>query len=300
MDNLALKQIKEAIEKNNNIGIAVGNFPSIDDMAAALSLYLSIKALNKNVSIVCPAEPTVALSNLIGIDKLKTGFQGKKGDLTVAFPYKEGEIEKASYTLENGTLNIIIKAGEQGLSFDEKDVKFIRSQGVPELVFAIGTPRLSDLGDIFNPAEFKNTLVVNIDNKNENQGFGDIVMTSPKFSSVSEIIANLIFELGLKVDSDISQNLMQGIQNGTGNFQNQNTSPIAFEMAGFLMRNGGLRKAYDQSLSSAFGRSSFTPSVKEDVEVKEQKQVLEEVVKKDQNPPEDWLMPKIYKGSTNF
>lgn len=322
MDNLAFtqvkKQIADALGKYNNIGIIVGKNPNLDSMASALSLYLSISGLNKTASVISVDEPTVELSHLVGINKLKTNFEGDGGDLTVSFPYREGEIEKASYTLENGYLNIIIKASEQGLSFNERDIRFTRSQGAPELLFIIGSSGITDLGKIFDPSAFKNTLVVNIDNKKENQGFGDIVLASPNFSSISEIIANLIQSLVLKVDQDIAQNLMQGIQDRTGNFQNPNTTPLAFESAGFLIRNGASRQAYDQSLTSAFAKStqavpneaSFSPSTptfqpeagekQESIQKIDKIERKEKASKEDQSPPEEWLTPKIYKGSTNF
>ena len=70
------------------------------------------------------------VSSLVGIDKVKKSFNGgANGDLTVTFPYKEGEIEKISYTLEEGKLNILVKAGENGLSFNEKDVEFLAEFG---------------------------------------------------------------------------------------------------------------------------------------------------------------------------
>ncbi len=303
MDNLALRQVKETIEKYNNIGIVIGENPSLDSVASALSFYLSLIKFGKNVSIVSSTNPIVEFSHLVGINKIKTNFSGEGGDLTVSFPYKEGEIEKASYTLENGYLNIIVKASEQGLSFSERDVKFTRSGSFPELVFIIGTQKLSDLGQLFNAQAFKNTTVINIDNSKENQKFGDIVLVSERFSSVSEIIANLILGLSLKIDTDIAQNLMQGIQNGTGNFQNPNTSPLAFEMAGFLIRNGASRNAYDQSLTSAFKRSekpSFQEEIGEPIQKIEEIEKKEDTLKADENPPDEWLMPKIYKGSTNF
>ncbi len=300
MDNSALRQVKESLEKHNNIGIVVGKNPNLDNMASSLSLYLSLLALNKNVSVVTADGPIVEFSHLVGVNKIKSNFEGKSGDLTVSFPYKEGEIEKASYTLENGYLNIIVKASEQGLSFSEKDVKFTRSAGLPELIFVIGTSQLSDLGQLLDINGFKNITVVNIDNNKENQQFGDIVMVSPRFSSVSEIVANLILGLNLKIDTDIAQNLMQGIQNGTGNFQNENTSPLAFEMAGFLIRNGASRKAYDQSLTSAFTKNTRVEDIKEEIQKIERVEKKEDVSQKEETPPDEWLMPKIYKGSTNF
>ena len=181
-----LDRIIELLNKNEPIGIALGTNYGLDEMAAALGLYLSLLDSGKQVSIASPQSPLVEVSNLVGIDKVKPNFEGPKGgDLIVSFPYQNDEIDKVSYTLEEGHLNIIVKGKDGVLSFGEKDVIFKNTQTAPSAVFVIGTSRLSDLGRLFDPETMKNSQVVNIDNKADNQGFGDIVMVQPTASSVS-------------------------------------------------------------------------------------------------------------------
>lgn len=318
MENTAFKQLREAIDKARNIGIVVGKNPSLDEMGSALALYLSLSDTGKPVTIASTDEPIVELSSLVGINKVKTNLSGESGDLTVSFPYKEGEIEKVSYTLENGYLNIVVKAGEDGLTFSEKDIKYAKSTGGPSLLFVVGTPKLSDLGALFNPADLKDTTVVNIDNKVDNQGFGDIVLVSPRLSSVSEIAANIIYSLGLKADRDIAQNLMIGLTHATDDFKNPRTSYLAFEMTGVLLRSGATRLT-SVSKSEPQRRfihgQDFEEQIEQKIEELEKKEaavkldIKEEVqepkreIKKPEEyreAPEDWLTPKIYKGSTNF
>lgn len=338
MDNLTFDKIKEAVAKYSNIAIAVPKDPAVDEMGAALALYLSLEDLGKSLSIATPNTPLVEVSSLVAIDEVKTSLGEESGDLVVSFPYREGEIEKVSYTRDDSFLNIVVKAGEKGLNFDQKDVRFTRGTNAPELLFIVGAARVSDLGKLFDPAVLKDTVVVNIDNKLDNQGFGDIVMSSTKFSSVSEIIANVIFSTGLKMDLDIAQNLMLGIATATNNFQDSRTSSLAFEMAGVLMRNGALRPNSETSRrklavdynekkaekpfagEASFeqpsftktpeelekeikpdSRPRFTPSPSPKVsQVQPQVQPQMQPQTQDNNPPEDWLEPKIYKGSTNF
>jgi len=346
MDNVTFNKIREAVNKHNNIAIAVPKDPTVDEMGAALGLYLSIEDLGKSLSIATPNTPLVEVSSLVAVDEVKTTLGAESGDLVVSFPYREGEIEKVSYTRDDSFLNIVVKAGEKGLNFDQKDVKFTRGTNAPELLFIVGAARVSDLGKLFDPVALKDTVVVNIDNKPDNQGFGDIVMTSTKFSSVSEIIANIIFSTGFKMDLDIAQNLMLGIATATNNFQEPETSSLAFEMAGVLMRNGALRPAsatsisrrkltadYDEKEKPFTGEASFeqnpfmtkTPGelereIRPDPKPRfvppaqpkmaqnyplSQPKALQPQPKvqpqaQDNNPPEDWLEPKIYKGSTNF
>lgn len=241
MDNPLLQRLKDAISKSDRIAIAVGRNPVVDDMAAALSLYLALEQTGKKPMIASTTQPLVEHSSLVGVDKIKSQFEGGAGDLVVSFPYKEGEIEKVSYTIESGLLNIVVKAGQQGLTFQESDVRFTRGGGVPQLLFIVGTARLSDLGSLFNPDTLKDTQIVNIDNKRDNQGFGDIVMVNPQASSVSEEMANVLMSLGVDLDIDIAQNLFSGIVSATESFQSPSTSPSAFEMAGILMKKGAQR-----------------------------------------------------------
>lgn len=292
-------KISELLSKSKNIGIVTPKDPNLDQMGAALSLFLSLTADGRNVTIATPNDPLVEVSTLVGVDKVKNSVGGAVGDLVVSFPYREEEIEKVSYTLENDTLNIVVKAGENGLSFNEKDVKYVRPTAGPDLLFVIGAARVSDLGKLFDPIELKDTTVVNIDNSPENQGFGDVVMVSTRLSSVSEQIANLILNLGLKMDLDIAQNLMAGIAKATGNFQDPRTSALAFEMAGILMRQGAMRPS-DKKVEGTIPdfRPSSSPS--SDIPQRPIKMASEANKPSSTEAPDDWLAPKIYKGSTSF
>lgn len=305
MDSVILERIKDLLAKNETIGIAVGKNPGIDEMGAALSLYLALKQAAKNVTVACPTDPIVELSSLVGIDKVKRAFDGGvSGDLTVSFPDR-GDIEKISYTREDGFLNIICKAAEQGLSFDEKEVKFRRSGGSHGLVFIVGTPRLSDLGSVFDPEALKDSKIINIDYRPENQGFGDIPLIGKSSSSVCELVASFITSLGLNVDVDTASNLLSGITNATDNFQNPSTSALAFETAAALMKKGAVRETRDgkkkqniieeESFFTPKPRSQAPSFSKTAIGTEEKKQ---EVRLDEDNPPDDWLAPKIYKGST--
>jgi len=275
-DAFSLEKIRDLINNNDSIGIIVRGNPGVDDMAAALSLYLNFLNAGKQVLVVCPTEPLVEVSSLVGIDKVKNTFDtSKSGDLTVSFPYKEGEIEKISYTLENGFLNILVKTGEQGLSFDENDIQYKRRGGTKKVIFTIGVTRLSEVNNLLDMDSLKDAKIVNIDNKKENQQYGDVVLVS-NGSSISEQASFIILSLGVKVDLDIAQNLLSGIQSATDNFQNPETSVLAFEMAAVLMKKGATRKILARRMPSKIDADSSFSS----------------------HPPSDWLAPKIYKGST--
>jgi len=72
-----LQNLGAKIASSQNILILVRQNPSLDSMAASLSLYLSLKNIGKQVSIVCQSEAIVRDSHLVGIDELKTTLGGQ-------------------------------------------------------------------------------------------------------------------------------------------------------------------------------------------------------------------------------
>lgn len=304
MDTTVHPKIQDLLSKNNHVGVVVAKNPTIDHMAAGLSLYLAMRQMGKSAVIASPTQPTVEISSLVGIDKVKQNLGSDGGDLTVSFPYRDGEIEKVSYTLENDYLNIVVKAGERGLTFQEREILFKRGGGkAPQLLFFVGVPRLSELGNLFNPDALKDTTIVNIDNKPDNQGFGDVVVVSPRFSSVSEQIAQLLISLDreMQIDIDIAQNLLSGIAFATNDFQDPKTSPVAFEVAGKLMQKGAVRKrVHDQRRDNTFfpQQRPHQPQFQPPQQTHQPQQQPQQRPQPQRQAPPDWLTPKVYKGST--
>lgn len=317
MENNLVQKIRELLSKNDNIGIVVGKNPSLDQMAGGLSLYLLLKEANKKVIIACPTQPIVEISNLVGIDKVVNKLDGPGGDLVVSFPYNEGEIEKVSYTLEEGFLNIIVKSAGKGLSFSERDVKYSQGGESFNILFTVGVQNISDIGELISPDKIRDTKIINIDNNSSNQGFGDIVIVSPDYSSVSEQVADIVLSLGLRLDRDAAQNLLSGITFATNNFQENSTSPLAFEIASLLMRSGAsrqnniaqnVRQQSPRLTPNNFPQAQTTNQINQFNAANAQSRSTQamngsdplQATKAADEAPNDWLSPKVFKGSSNF
>lgn len=341
MDNNLFQRLKELIEANQAIGILVPPTPTFDEMAAGLGLYLSLKQMGKNVSIVCQGEVNVGMSSLVGIDKVQKSFGGASGgDLVVSFPYKDGEIEKVSYDVDGGKLRIVVKAGPQGLTFNKSDVDYQQggTGGVPTLLFFLGVASLQQVGYPATP--IPGTTIVNIDNKSNNTKFGDVMHVDSKYSSVSEEVADFLtlLEPQIELDRDSSQNLLSGILASTNDFKDGQGSYLAFEMAGILMKKGAVRSAngqYARPTTTAMPTSNYFPPQQpvqqpmQQAPVQQAQQVFQPaqqpmpsfdggfkpmqqpvqqapvqpvqqapVQQSTEQPPADWLTPKVYKGST--
>lgn len=240
MDNLShvKSDIAQLVSENSSVGIVASDNQTLDVLSASLSLHLIFQDSGKNSQIVSHKDPTVEHSFLVGIDQLGKSFSGLTKTLTVSFPYRDGDIEKVSYNIEGDKLNVNLFAEEQGITFTEKDIKYIRQGSSPQLIFTVGVTQMADIQDFID----QSAKIINIDTSASNGMFGQVNVVDAAFSSLSEVVAKLAQDLALQVEFDVAQNLLDGISSATQNFSSPKTSPLAFEMAGFLMQKGAIRK----------------------------------------------------------
>jgi c-di-AMP phosphodiesterase-like protein len=92
---------------------------------------------------------------------------------------------------------------------------------------------------------------------------------------------------------------MSGISFATDNFQDIKTSALAFETAAILMKNGAIRVGNIKVQKAPVNTERFFPHPTQSTKPLRKIEDVEKDIA-NENPPEDWLAPKIYKGSTNF
>lgn len=294
IDQNALAKLRDLLRSEEEVLIFIKKDPDIDTMAAGTALYLALTKAGKKVSLLCPSSPLVEHSNLVGIDKVTKQAQTNGRDLTIVLPYQKGKIDKISYNIENDKIHLVVKAGSEGLGFEEKDITYLKTGGVSSgLVFMINVSSLVDLSGIFEEKDAQGKQIVsvaNVDNSLASLNFTE------SLASVSELVAKILTEIGAPLDQDLAQNLLLGINVATDNFRSEQASPLAFEMAGVLMRYGARRDVETKEKVTEQRDKSF--ELKEDKQSLSSAEDKKEDEKKEEEPPLDWLTPKIYKGST--
>jgi nanoRNase/pAp phosphatase (c-di-AMP/oligoRNAs hydrolase) len=68
MDTNALSQIRDLIARSNRVAIVVSANPSVDQMAGALAISLSMNAQGKKTYVISPTAALVEHSSLVGIE----------------------------------------------------------------------------------------------------------------------------------------------------------------------------------------------------------------------------------------
>jgi len=275
-------QIQTALTSAQLIYIVLPEKLNLDKVAAALSLFLSLKKIGKQVTIYCVKPMIVKYSNLVGVDKIKQKLEGK--NLTVSFDYVADSIEKVSYNIQNNKFNLLIQPKDGFPPLATEKVNYSYSGGQADLVLVIGASSLTDLGALYSENQdfFSNGNIINIDIQLTNSQFGKVNLVKNNLVSYSELVASLLSNLRLPVDSDMASNLLRGIEEVTNNFSGKVT-PLSFEAAAFCLRAGANKNKTKVELKPMTADISAQKSPVQPEE-------------KEEPPSPDWMAPKIYKG----
>lgn len=277
------------IESANSILILLPTKPYLDQVAAGLSLFLSL-GKQKEVNISCPNEMIVEYNRLVGVDKISNSLGSK--NLTVKISdYDASNIERVSYDIENGEFRLTV-IPKPGFASPKKEQLEIYHSGVSaDTVILVGGGNISHFPAVLEK-DFANSKLVHIGIKDI--GHIGLVSFARPLSSVSEIVTSLIEEGNYYIDSDIATNLLAGIEEESKDFSGPDVTADTFQKIANLMKQGGKRVFLEKEELKGNYPSGSIPSkpYQQNVVQKEEKDKLVN------ETPQDWLGPKIYKGNT--
>jgi hypothetical protein len=294
------------IDSASSILVVLPTKPYFDQVAAGLSLYLSLSD-RKEASIYCPSPMTVGFNRLIGVNKISTELGSK--NLSIKFSgYDATNIDKVSYDIEKGEFKLTV-VPKTGLTAPQKEQLNVSYAGISaDLVILVGGANDSHFpvlqSDELSGAKIAHIGTRVLDSKREVMSFAKPGATT------SELVANLIKENGLTIDADTATDLVMGIEDGSANFTSSEVTPETFEIFAFLLRSGGSRMPKVKLSPMSFPPGAipvkpFKAAPSEPVTPASQIETQPEAVSTEIdeegaeiNPPSDWLQPKIYKGTS--
>lgn len=94
--------------------------------------------------------------------------------------------------------------------------------------------RLGKIDELFNKAKYR----INIDHHQSNEFYGDVNIVKKGYSSTCELVFDLINEINLPIDKEISVSLLTGISTDTGRFLYSATTADTLAKASRLVENG--------------------------------------------------------------
>ena len=236
-----LDEAKNLINRSQDIFILPSKNLQGDNLGASLSLFYTLKKLNKNVNVF--------IENIPEKFQFFNDFQTNNSkEFIISLNSAQKEVEQLRY--ENNEQNLKIYLTLRKGEIQEKDIKLntvmkdpnftqTKSDKQPDLLVVLGTESLDNVK--CSQQNFQNifeTPILNIDNQPSNENFGDVNLIDMT-SSLSEISLELIKTIEKNaISKDIATYLLAGIIWSSQNLQNPKTRPKTFETASWLIEKG--------------------------------------------------------------
>jgi bifunctional oligoribonuclease and PAP phosphatase NrnA len=236
------KHIIELVKRSKSILIMPSAPVDGDSLGGALSLYLTLKKIGKQATVVC-ADPVPEAFQFLPTTKIVSHEFTAANDFIVALDCKKAKIKNIRTMLEHDKVNIIITA-KKG-QFSKEDVSFHSGPSRYDLIITVDTADLEQLGRFYedNTELFSTVPLINIDHHASNGYFGKINLVDIMASASTELLIPLIRDFendsGKEImDEDIATLILAGIITDTGSFQNANTTPRSFAAASQMIKQG--------------------------------------------------------------
>lgn len=308
-----LAQIQSLVTSAHRVLVLTRQNPSVDTMASVLAIYLALLKLGKDVTVAMESQALVEVSNLVGIDKVKTSLDGKNLQITYK-PYTLGDFEKVSYMEDTGTTpGAIVDSFKltitprEGFVPDPKNFIFSSTGSAADLIVTVDVLEPTQLGRLFDANLFSTAQVINIDNHDPNKDYGRFNLVEPEAATISEIVTFFLRAINVQLDTDMANNLYQGIVQASQNFQSSKVAAATFEAAAICLRAGAkqltnnptgqpqsIPMAQPQPVRSQTGVQPPIQNPNQPVAP----QVVNNTNSGDATVPADWTQPKAYRGTS--
>jgi len=170
-------QIIQLIQKSAKILILPSTPPDGDSIGAALALFLAMKKIGKEATVVC-ADPIPEAYQFLPTTNVIDNKLVTSNDFIVTLDCSKAKLDTIKTDIEENKVNIIItpKRGTLG----EKEVSFHYGPSKYDLIIVVDAGDLMQLGKLYedNAGLFTQLPVINIDHHISNNHFGKIKSAS--------------------------------------------------------------------------------------------------------------------------
>jgi len=196
-----INRVKNVLDKSRNIWI----FPSPDtnkeSLQASLALYYSLNKLGKNANLMTHQDISEDLQEITNKNNAQTA--------SILINVANKEVKELSFEKNGNFVKIDLDLKGSQVSLDDITISTPPESKNPDLIFTVGVQRLSDLEDLLeeNFRIFYEKPIVNIDNKDNNEKFGQINFINTSYD-LTKIIGYLLGQIDQNlIDSKVGKYL---------------------------------------------------------------------------------------------
>jgi nanoRNase/pAp phosphatase (c-di-AMP/oligoRNAs hydrolase) len=212
-----------------------------DCMSSALAVFQMLKALGKDVTVICPETTPESLAFLPGVERFSREIE-QSDNFVITVNLEDGvEVDKLRYTVEDKRVNIIVvpksgKISTSQISFGEGEKKY-------DLIIVVDSADLALLGSVYTEHVdlFTSIPLLNIDHHVSNTRYGQTQLIDVTAASATEVLYSWfsqVPEMSSHITADMATLLLTGLITDTRSFQNPNTTPRSLEVAAELLEKG--------------------------------------------------------------
>ena len=206
-------QILRLIEEAASIVILPSKTAGIDSFSSAVGLYYMLQSEGKEVTILYPG---MIPENFGNVDDINIADNSSARELVVSVDYSDTSAAKVNYSTENDVLRFSLSPIER--DFDLSRIKSEIKGYDFDLIITVGAPSRDSLGRLLEDVggSFGGVDILNIDNSERNQRFGNINVIDSSFDSLSLLVLNHAIKWNLVISGKAAEALLKGISNRKG------------------------------------------------------------------------------------
>lgn len=272
------------INDAHNILIALSSDPSVDEISAAIGLAMHLDRMGKRATAIYSGHTPNALEFLKPDETFETSADALQ-DFVIALSKEKAD--HLRYKLDGDYVKIYITPYKARIS--EEDLDFSYGDYNVDLVLALGVSNGIDLdsalrehGRIMHDAS-----IINITTGNPGK-FGEIEWSNKATSSVSEMLANLLYNIDgeVKIDPEEATAFLTGIVAATDRFSKANTTADTMEIASRLMDSGAKHQLISKNITADLDNRLYDKAP-QSATAPSSKEANEQPAKKDEKPTKD-------------
>lgn len=247
-----MEKIKKVIEEKENIILLPSPDFKKDIFPATLALFSSLKKLGKNVKLIAENYPE-RFEFLVK----KSNFYLPENDFLISIKEVGVKLSQIFYEKTEQGLNLYLKTNQGRLKNENISLNPLNTLTPKYLLITIGIESIKKVENLFKK-EGESEVIINIDNKPENENYGQINLIEENYPSFSEIIFEFLESIDENLfDIEISNSLLAGIIQGTSNLQNPKLSSKTFQKIAYLMSKGANFSKITSNLCKLKQENSF-------------------------------------------
>ena len=229
-------EVATKIAESKNILIALSADPSVDEMSAAIGLSLFLDRLGKRATAIYSGMTPNALEFLKPEETFETTADALQ-DFVIAL--NKEKADHLRYKLDGDYVKVFITPYKTRIA--EEDLEFSYGDFNVDLVLALDVANGIDLDSALREHGriMHDAVIINITTGKPGK-FGEIEWSDTKASSVSEMIATLLYNFGgkVKIEKEEATAFLTGIVAATNRFSTAGTRPETMRLASRLMESG--------------------------------------------------------------